>query len=106
MAGGQPFDIHPAGMLALDVARVEAGLLLINVDFHSCRKALIDAQTYSPLEMGLERLVSTDGGPFVGRDALIDERRRGGMKRIVGLEVSWPSVEKLFENLVRTSRAS
>jgi len=99
MAGGHSFDIRPAGMLALDVARVEAGLLLIDVDFCSCRKTLIDAQTYSPLEMGLERLVSTNGGPFVGRDALIDERRRGVRKRVVGLDVSWPSVEKLFEDL-------
>src|SRR5204863_6280675 len=41
MKGGQAFDIHPAGMLALDVARVEAGLLLIEVDFNSSKKALI-----------------------------------------------------------------
>src|SRR5205823_7800497 len=54
---GQAFDIHPAGMLALDVARVEAGLLLIDVDFHGSKKALIEAQKYSPFEMGLGRLV-------------------------------------------------
>ena len=42
MAGGRPFDIHAAGMLALDVARVEAGLLLIDVDFFSSKKALIE----------------------------------------------------------------
>ena len=60
MAGGRPFDIHPAGMLALDVARVEAGLLLIDVDFHSSKKALIEAQKYSPFEMGLGRLVQLD----------------------------------------------
>ena len=44
MAVGPQFDLHPAGMLALDVARIEAGLLLIDVDFSSCRKAVIDAQ--------------------------------------------------------------
>src|SRR6185436_6221426 len=66
MDGGRPFDIHPAGMLALDVARVEAGLLLIDVDFHSSKKALIEAQKYSPFEMGLGRLVHTDKQPFVG----------------------------------------
>ena len=38
MAAGRPFDIQPAGMLALDVARIEAGLLLIDVDFHSSRR--------------------------------------------------------------------
>ena len=54
---GAAFDLHPAGMLALDVARIEAGLLLIDVDFHSSRKALIESQKYSPFEMGLGRLV-------------------------------------------------
>src|SRR6187431_1760701 len=61
-AGGA-FDIHPAGMLALDVARIEAGLLLIDVDFNSSKKALIDEQKYSPFEMGLGRLVSLDQAP-------------------------------------------
>ena len=42
MDAGRAFDIHPAGMLALDVARIEAGLLLIDVDFNSSKKALID----------------------------------------------------------------
>jgi aminomethyltransferase len=51
--GGPPFDLHPAGMLALDVARIEAGLLLIDVDFVGSRKALIDAQKYTPFELGL-----------------------------------------------------
>ncbi|MGE5245223.1 MAG: aminomethyltransferase family protein [Betaproteobacteria bacterium] len=99
MAGGRPFDIRPAGMLALDVARVEAGLLLIDIDFHGSRKALIESQKYSPYEMGLGRLVQLDGGPFVGRAALADERRRGPARQIVGLEIDWPSVEKLYESV-------
>src|SRR5205814_1688438 len=67
MAGGRPFDIHPAGMLALDVARVEAGLLLIDVDFFGSKKALIESQKYSPFEMGLGRLVQLGAAPFVVR---------------------------------------
>ncbi len=97
--GGRPFDIHPAGMLALDVARVEAGLLLIEVDFFSSKKALIPAQKYSPFEMGLGRLVQDGKGPFVGRAALLDERRQGSARQIVGLDISWPAVEKLYEDL-------
>jgi aminomethyltransferase len=73
MKGGRAFDIHPAGMLALDVARVEAGLLLIDVDFNSSKKALIESQKYSPFEMGLGRLVQLDKRPFVGRAALADQ---------------------------------
>jgi aminomethyltransferase len=97
MVGGRPFDIHAAGMLALDVARVEAGLLLIDVDFNSSKKALIESQKYSPYEMGLGRLVQLDKAPFVGRRALADEQRRGSPRQIVGLEVSWPAIEKLYE---------
>lgn len=94
---GVAFDLHPAGMLALDVARVEAGLLLIDVDFHSSRKALIEAQKYSPLELGLGRLVDLTKGPFVGRKALVEEHRRGHLRQIVGLELDWPAVEALYE---------
>jgi len=97
VAGGRPFDIRPAGMLALDVARVEAGLLLIDVDFNSSKKALIESQKYSPYEMGLDRLVQLDKHPFVGRAALADEHRRGPSKRVVGLEISWPAVETLYD---------
>src|SRR5207249_12318596 len=99
MTGGRPFDIHPAGMLALDVARVEAGLLLIEVDFNSSKKALIESQKYSPYEMGLGRLVQLDKRPFVGRRALMDEQRRGPARQVVGLEIAWPDVERLYDDL-------
>jgi aminomethyltransferase len=97
MSGGRPFDIKAAGMLALDVARVEAGLLLIEVDFFSSKKALIESQKYSPYEMGLGRLVQLDKAPFVGRQALRDEQANGPARQIVGLEIDWPQVERLFE---------
>jgi aminomethyltransferase len=94
---GRAFDLHPTGMLALDVARIEAGLLLIDVDFHSSRKAMIEAQKYSPSELGLARLVDLAKGPFVGRKALVDEHRRGAARQIVGLEIEWTEVERLYE---------
>ncbi len=95
--GGRAFDITPAGMLALDVARIEAGLLLIDIDFNSSKKALIEEQKYSPIEMGLGRLVDLDKNRFVGRQALIEEKKRGHRKQIVGLEIDWTEVEKLYE---------
>jgi aminomethyltransferase len=94
---GRAFDIHPAGMLALDVARVEAGLLLVDVDFNSSKKALIEEQEYSPFEMGLGRLVHLDKNRFVGQSALTAERKRGQAREIVGLEIDWPEVETLYE---------
>ncbi len=96
---GRAFDLHPTGMLALDVARIEAGLLLIDVDFHSSRKALIESQKYSPYELGLGRLVDLKKGPFVGRSALADEVKRGIARQIVGLELNWTEVEKLYERV-------
>jgi aminomethyltransferase len=99
MEGGRPFDVRPAGMLALDVARIEAGLLLIDVDFSSSKKALIESQKYSPLEMGLGRLVHLDKGRFVGQAALAREKRRGPARTIVGLEIAWPEVEALYDRV-------
>jgi aminomethyltransferase len=99
MRGGGAFDIHAAGMLALDVARVEAGLLLIDVDFHSSKKALIEAQKYTPFEMGLGRLVQLESGHFVGKSALVAEQRRGPARQVVGVAISWPAVEKLYERI-------
>jgi aminomethyltransferase len=94
---GKAFDIKPAGMLALDVARVEAGLLLIDVDFFSSKKALIDAQKYTPYEMGLGRLVSLTKGRFVGQKRLQEEHRRGPARQVVGLELDWSGVEEIYE---------
>ena len=97
IAGGRAFDITPAGMLALDVARIEAGLLLIDIDFNSSKKALVEEQKYSPFEMGLDRLVNLDKSRFVGQQALIEEKKRGHRKQIGGLEIDWTEVEKLYE---------
>lgn len=99
MREGQAFDIHPTGMLALDVARVEAGLLLIDVDFNSSKKALVEEQKYSPYEMGLGRLVNLDKNRFVGQNALIAEKHRGPVREIVGLEIDWPQVESIYERV-------
>jgi len=98
MEGGRPFDIKPAGMLALDVARVEAGLLLIEVDFFSSKKALILSQMYTPFELGLGRLVQFDKGRFIGRAALERERARGSARQIVGLTINWDTVERLYDD--------
>jgi aminomethyltransferase len=97
VAPGPAFNLQPTGLLALDVARVEAGLLLIDVDFFSVRKALTASQLYTPFEMSLDRLVELDKGPFIGRAALAAERACGPRRRIVGLTMHWPDVEALYE---------
>ncbi|HET9481196.1 MAG TPA: aminomethyltransferase family protein [Candidatus Polarisedimenticolia bacterium] len=97
MEAGRALDLMPAGMLALDVARTEAGLLLIDVDFHGARKALIASQMYSPFEMGLGRLVHLDKARFVGQKALARELQHGSARRIVGVEPVWDQVEAAYD---------
>ena len=99
MTEGRAFGVKPTGMLALDVSRIEAGLLLIDVDFFSSRKAQIASQLYSPFEMSLDRLVDLSKDRFVGKAALAAEAAKGPPRRIVGLEFDWPEVEGIYERV-------
>ena len=100
MKKGKPFDIHVAGMVALDIARIEAGLILIEVDYISSKRALIEDQKYSPGEIGLGKLVDLKKENFVGREALALEAKKGGpARRLVGLEINWSEVEALYEKI-------
>ena len=96
---GKAFDIHPAGMIALDIARIEAGLILIEVDYTSSKKALIDAQKFSPAEIGLGKLVDLKKENFVGREALEREAKKGADRALVGLEINWNEVESLYDKV-------
>ena len=95
---GRSYQVRPAGMLALDVVRLEAGLILLEVDYHSARHALIPEQAYSPFEIGLGRLVDfRKGTEFVGKRALLAEARRDGPpRRLVGLRLDWGDLERIF----------
>ena len=67
-AAGQPFDIEPCGLGARDVLRLEMGYPLYGQDLGPGR---------TTLEAGLGWAVSFDKGPFVGREALVEQRDRG-----------------------------
>jgi aminomethyltransferase len=96
---GAAFGVTAAGMLALDMVRLEAGLILIEVDYTSSRHAIAPEQSYSPYEIGLGRLVNLDKqAEFVGRRALAAEQAAGGpARRLVGLAIDWPDIERLYE---------
>ena len=97
MAAGRGYGIRPAGMLALDVVRLEAGLVLLEVDYTSARHALNPEQNYSPYELGMGRLVDLDAGDFVGRLALRREQAKGGApRRLVGVQLEWDDIERSF----------
>jgi aminomethyltransferase len=95
---GQDFGIHPAGIRALDVCRVEAGLILAEVEFSSARHVTSPELKYSPFEVGLGRLVELGkASDFVGKRALQAEQRAGGPpRRLVGLELEWAGIERLY----------
>ncbi|HVJ24112.1 MAG TPA: aminomethyltransferase family protein [Burkholderiales bacterium] len=96
IAAGTPHGITPAGMLALDVARIEAGLMLIDVDYVPARKAFIEGQTSSPYELDLGWAVDLKKERFVGREALAAEAARAPQWRFVGIEIEWESLERLY----------
>lgn len=93
---GAAYGIIPTGLLALDVARIEAGLILLGVDYVPANKALIASQLSSPYELGLGWAVAPDKGSFVGQAALREEKARGPAWSFVGLEVDWTELERLY----------
>ena len=100
MDAGADYGITPVGILAMDMARVEAGLFMIEVDYTSTSHAWIEPQKSSPFELGLDWTVALDKqGYFVGRRALEREKREGSAWKMMGLEVEWEGMEQLFKNV-------
>ena len=96
MDAGAPHNLRPVGNTALDIARIEAGLILNPVDYLPARLTLFEIQKSTPFELGLGWCVSLDAGPFVGRAALRAEAARGPRWQTVGLEARWPALEAVF----------
>lgn len=96
MKHGPRHEMVPAGMTALDMARIEAGLILAEVEYMPARHAIIESQRYTPFELALDWCVPFDKGPFMGRQALVAESKRGSRRRTVGIRVHWPSVVEIF----------
>ena len=97
---GRPHGIEPAGLDALDVSRIEAGFILLGIDYFSAPKVVLEARKSSPFEVGLGWIVDFErqSGPnFIGRDALLAEKKRGPVWALVGLEVAWEALEALYE---------
>ncbi len=100
MDAGADHGITPVGILAMDMARVEAGLFMIEVHYTSTTHAWIEPQKSSPFELGLDWTVALDKqGYFVGRRALEREKREGSAWKLMGLEVEWEGMEQLFKSV-------
>jgi aminomethyltransferase len=87
MAAGAPWGLRPVGSDALNVARIEAGFLIANVDFVPAGQALRADRARSPLELGLGWMIDWEKGPFTGRRALLAERARGSRWATIGIEI-------------------
>jgi aminomethyltransferase len=104
MDAGANYGIAPVGILAMDMARVEAGLFMLDVDYTSTTHAWIEPQKSSPFELGLDWTVVLDKpGYFVGRRALEREaelaRREGSAWKLMGLEVEWEEMEQIYRQV-------
>jgi aminomethyltransferase len=96
MAAGQRHGIEPVGLDALDVARIEAGFILLGVDYFSSKKVVLESRKSTPLELGFGWMIDLERGNFIGRDAIAAEMKRGSKWQLVGLEVSWEELEALY----------
>ena len=78
-ASGKEFDITPLGLEALDMLRIEAGLIFYGYEFND--------QT-DPFEAGIGFTVplKTKEDDFIGKDELI-KRKANPQKKLVGLEL-------------------
>ena len=99
MAAGKPFGIEPAGLDALDVSRIEAGFILLGIDYFSSPKVVLEARKSTPDELGFGWMYdpAKDGRTsFIGRDAILKERAGRPAWHLVGLEVAWEELEALY----------
>ena len=96
MNKGKTFGITPTGLHALDIARVEAGLILLDVDYISTRHALIESRKSSPYELGLGWSVKLKKGNFIGKTRLLEEFENSSKWSFVGIEIEWTGFEKHY----------
>jgi aminomethyltransferase len=93
--------VIPFGMIALYMARIEAGLILLDVDFHSSRFAWTDADRSTPIELGLGWMfkgLETDDRAFIGRDAIRRERASKSSRwKLSGLIVDWRDYDRIYD---------
>ena len=95
---GKTFGITPTGLHALDIARIEAGLILLDVDYISTRHALIEARKSSPYELGLGWAVKLKKKNFIGKMPLLNELNNNSGWSFVGIEIEWPGFEKHYRD--------
>ena len=92
--------VLPFGLAALYMLRIEAGLLLLDVDFSSSRYAWTDEDRSTPIELGWSWMfkgLAGDDRAFIGRRALERELSdKTSRWRLTGLMVDWADYDRIY----------
>lgn len=100
LEAGGGHGMRPFGQQALLMTRIEAGLILLDVDFHSSRFAFTDHDRSTPMELGfgwMFRKLAEQDRPFIGRRAIADAlANKTARWRTVGLEIDWRDYERVY----------
>ncbi len=75
---GGPDGLHPIGLGARDTLRLESRMALYGNEIST---------EITPLEAGLAWAVKLDKGPFIGREALAEQKAAGVPRRLVGFKI-------------------
>jgi aminomethyltransferase len=97
MEAGHPYGITPAGNISLDISRIEAGFILIEIEYISSEKAIIESQKYSPYEIGLGWTVHLQKPNFVGKKKLVEDKKKGVKRQLIGLDIRWDELERVYQ---------
>lgn len=84
---GQLYGIQPMGNDSLDMARIEAGFLAPDVDFHGSLHTVEREHDHSPLELGLGWILNFKKPHFSGRAALLAQKQAGKHRRMLKLDI-------------------
>jgi len=94
---GRGHALAPIGLDALDMTRIEAGFVMLDVDYYSAPRVVVESRKSTPYEIGLGWTIELEREPFAGQAALSAESARGSSWSLVGLEADWPELEALYE---------
>lgn len=101
---GHEFNAVPAGEYAVDIARIEAGFILVSADYtgagfdeKTANVIVDDKLTISPVDAGLSRFIDFDKNrDFIGKDSLIKLMSAQGKSRFLGLHINLDEIIKVF----------
>src|SRR5664279_4624228 len=99
LAAGEGRGMRPFGEEALMMLRIEAGLPLIDIEWHNSRLAFTDHDKVTPKELGMGWMLRglEDDRAFVGRDAIRRELAQGSSRwATVGIVVDWQDWDRLY----------